>query len=91
MAIKVGAIVNCSYELIGRKWVCKNHGKPSKHRVNKTSRFPCLEVDPWDVKELDILNERLGRSKEWMKSSRRKELVEKEKEARRGKKNKHDT
>lgn len=80
MSVKLGATVNCSYKLSGRTWTCVNHGAPSKHKVNKTSRFPCLEIDPWDVKDLDLINERLGRTYEWMHSVRRKELVDKQKE-----------
>jgi hypothetical protein len=79
MAVKLGATINCSYSLVGRTWTCDNHGAPSKHRVNKTSRFPCLEIDPWDVKELDLINDRMGRSFEWKHSARRKELIDKEK------------
>lgn len=81
MAVKVGATINCSYEQIDRVWVCKNHGKPSKHKVNKTSRYPCLEIDPWDVKELDTLYEQSGNLDRWKKSARRKELLDKEKAA----------
>lgn len=67
----------CFYVQEGRKWLCVNHGKPSKHKVDKHSRFPCLEVDPWTVKELDALHDEAGLYDQWKKSARRRELVEK--------------
>ena len=71
-------MISCSYELQGRTWVCKAHNKPSKHKVDKNSGWPCLAVDSWTVKELDALHEEAGLYDQWMTSPRRKELADKE-------------
>lgn len=90
MAYKPGMLMNCAYEKIGRTWTCTVHHKPSKHDVNATSRYPCLEVDAWTVKELDLLHERAGTFLEWNVSYRRKELVDREESCRKKPKPKLD-
>lgn len=80
MAAEAETPIYCSYEIIGRSWVCKIHNRPSKHRIKESSRYPCLTLDPWTVKELDSMHEREGTYDKWRASYKRKEILDKETE-----------
>lgn len=77
--MQVGVPIHCSYEKVSDNiWVCKVHSKPSKHKIKEYSAYPCLEVDPWTVRELDAMHERAGTYEKWSSSYKRRELLDKE-------------